>query len=412
MNRDRLRIFQLELEDELRANILPWWMNYTPDTLFGGFHGHVNRENQALEGAGKGAVMTARILWTFSAAYRMFPKQDYLDTAKRAYGYILERFIDREHGGVFWEVDHRGGIRASRKQIYALAFFIFALAEYRMACGDQQALETARMLFSDIETHALDRVRNGYTEALSREWGALGDLRLSEKDQNESKTMNTHLHILEAYANLYRTWKDPQLERALGNVIGMFLERFVNPETLHLNLFFDDNWVLRSSLVSYGHDIECAWLLHEAAEVLGKKEYTDRTGPLAVEMARKNFEGRDTDGGLFYELVPGENRLDTDKHWWPQAEAMVGLFNAYQLSGEQVFLEKTLESWEFIKNRIIDRQYGEWYWSVDREGVPQTAREKAGFWKCPYHNGRACMELIRRIGPDASGGLEASFEIE
>jgi mannobiose 2-epimerase len=404
MNPNRLSIFRRELEEELLTNILPWWMKYTPDTLFGGFYGQVNRENQPLEGAGKGAIMHARILWTFSAAFRMYGDQDYLDTAKRAYGYILERFVDPEHGGVFREVDHRGWIRASRKQIYALAFSIYALAEYRMACGEEQALETARMLFSDIETHALDRVRNGYTEALTREWGALGDLRLSEKDQNESKTMNTHLHVLEAYTNLYRTWKDPQLERALENIIGIFLERFVDPETLHLNLFFDDNWTLRSSLVSFGHDIECAWLLHEAAEVLGKKEYMGRTGPLAVEMARRNFSGLDQDGGLFYELVPAENHLDSDKHWWPQAEAMVGYYNAFQLSGEGIFLVKTLESWEFIKNRIIDRQYGEWYWSVDREGIPHIAREKAGFWKCPYHNGRACMELIRRIGPDASEG--------
>ena len=266
-----------------------------------------------------------------------------------------------------------------------------------MVSGDKDALDIAIALFQQIEEHALDRENGGYTEALSREWKSLEDLRLSEKDDNESKTMNTHLHILEAYTNLYRTWKDPRLEIALENLILLFLDRFVDPLTNHLNLFFDENWTLKSDLVSYGHDIECAWLLHEAAEILGLPELVKKTADLAVKMARDNSQGLDTDGGLFYEFFPSELRLDSDKHWWPQAEAMVGYFNAYQLLGEQDFALKALGSWEFIKLNLVDSKYGEWYWSVDRAGIPQTAKEKAGFWKCPYHNGRACMEIVKRI---------------
>ena len=394
---DRLRDLANELDPELRGNILPYWMEHSPDREFGGFYGHLTHENQVVRDAGKGAIMHARILWTFSAAYRKYPEPEYMDTARRAYGYIMDHFLDREYGGVYWELDYRGAASSPRKQIYAIAFTIYALAEYWMACGETLALTTATSLFMDIEVHALDRERNGYTDALSREWKPVEDLRLSEKDQNESKTMNTHLHILEAYANLYRVWKDPGLAEALENVIGLFLDRFVDTETNHLNLFFDENWNLRSSLVSYGHDIECAWLLHEAAGVLGDPGQVEQTGRLAVDMARENFTGLDADGGLFYEKFPGENRIDTDKHWWPQAEAMVGYFNAYQLSGEEEFARKAINSWEFIKKRIVDRRFGEWYWSVNREGIPQTEKEKAGFWKCPYHNGRACLEMIRRI---------------
>ena len=397
MNTGRFRDLSFELEKELKENILPYWMEHTPDQAHGGFHGHLTHKNQVVRGAGKGAIMHARILWTFAAAYRMYPHQEYLDTAKRACGYIMDRFVDREYGGIYWELDHLGAVKTSRKQIYATAFTIFALAEYRMACGDDLALNTATGLFRDIEDHALDRERNGYTEALTREWEPVEDLRLSHKDQNESKTMNTHLHILEAYANLYRVWKDPGLKKALENVIGIFLDRFADQETHHLNLFFDDDWNLRSNLISFGHDIECAWLLQEAAEVSGHPGFIARTRQLAVEMARENFTGLDSDGGLFYEQFPDQGRFDTDKHWWPQAEAMVGYYNAYQLSGEEVFALKSLNIWEFIKARIVDHRYGEWYWSVNREGIPQTVREKAGFWKCPYHNGRACMEMIRRI---------------
>ncbi len=397
MNKDRIEQLRQELEVELKGNILPYWMKYTPDPNRGGFHGEVSHFNVPVEKAPKGAIMNTRILWTFAAAHRMYPEASYLKMAERAYHYILDHFIDREYGGVYWELDYKGIVSASRKQIYALAFTIYAMAEYHMARGDKNGLDTAISLFHLIEEHALDQEKGGYTEALSREWKPVEDLRLSEKDNNESKTMNTHLHILEAYTNLYRTWKDPRLETALEKLILLFLDRFVDPLTNHLNLFFDENWTLKSDLVSYGHDIECAWLLHEAAEILGNHKLVKATGDLAVKMARDNIQGLDTDGGLFYEFFPSELRLDSDKHWWPQAEAMVGYFNAYQLSGEQDFAIKALGSWEFIKKNLVDSKYGEWYWSVDRAGTPQTAKEKAGFWKCPYHNGRACMEIVKRI---------------
>jgi len=397
MSMESLKELREELELELKDNILSWWMEYAPDHELGGFHGHIDHQNQVVEGAGKGAVLNARILWTFSAAYRMYEQPEYLETARRAYAYIISYFTDKKHGGVYWELEPDGSVRSSRKQIYAIAFTIYGLAEYHMACGDEQALKYAIGLFRDIESQALDRMYNGYTEALTRDWKALDDFRLSEKDDNESKTMNTHLHILEAYGNLYRVWKDPALERALDNLIQLFLERFADRERNQLNLFFDEQWKLKSTLISYGHDIECSWLLHEAAVILGKEELVKATAGLAVAMAGENMNGLDIDGGLFYEFFPETLELDADKHWWPQAEAMVGFFNAWQESGNQLFLEKSLGSWEFIKTYLIDKDGGEWYWSVNRNRAPQTEKEKAGFWKCPYHNGRSCMELIRRI---------------
>jgi len=397
MKGDTLNRFRDELEKELKDNILSWWMKYSPDNDLGGFHGHIDHENKVVKGAGKGAVLNARILWTFSAAYRMYKDQEYLETARRAFAYIISYFTDKKYGGVYWELEPDGSRRSTRKQIYATAFTIYGLAEYHMACGDDQALKTAISLFRDLEAHALDREFNGYTDALSRDWHELEDLRLSEKDQNESKTMNTHLHILEAYGNLYRVWKDRDLEKALKNLILLFLERFVDRERKQLNLFFDDHWKLKSTLISFGHDIECSWLLHEAAEIHGDPELIKECTELAVNMARASKVGLASDGGLHYEFFPESVELDSDKHWWPQAEAMIGYYNAYQLSGEETYLNKSLGSWTFIKEQIIDREKGEWYWSVDSLGKPQTDKEKAGFWKCPYHNGRACMELIRRI---------------
>ncbi len=389
--------FREELEKELKDNILSWWMKYSLDNDLGGFHGHIDHENLVVKGAGKGAVLNARILWTFSAAYRMYKQPEYLETARRAFAYIISYFTDKKYGGVYWELEADGSVRSSRKQIYATAFTIYGLAEYHMACGDDQALKTARGLFRDLEAHARDYEYKGYTDALSRDWKPMKDLRLSEKDQNESKTMNTHLHILEAYGKLFRIWKDNELKEALEELIRLFLEHFVDQERKQLNLFFDDHWNLKSTLISYGHDIECSWLLHEAAEILGDPGLIKECEELAVSMARASEEGLAEDGGLHYEYFPDSMELDRDKHWWPQAEAVVGYYNAYQLSGEQSFIERSLGSWEFIKKHLIDHKLGEWYWSVDSLGNPQTEKEKAGFWKCPYHNGRACMELIRRI---------------
>ncbi len=396
MKETDLQLLRNELEAELRENILSWWMKHSPDHTSGGFYGHINHDNQVVRGAGKGAVLNTRILWTFSAAYRMFPEPEYLDMARRAYYYIIRHFTDKKYGGIYWELEADGSRKSTRKQIYAIAFAIYALSEYYLASGDDQALKAARVLFLDIETHAFDSLRNGYTDALARDWSPLEDLRLSEKDQNESKTMNTHLHILEAYTNLYRAWKDPALKDALENLIRLMPDRFIN-QNKHLNLFFDDEWNLKSSLISFGHDIEATWLLYEAAEVLDEKVLLEETGKLAVEMVRELMKDRDEDGALFYEYFPEEDRYDTNKHWWPQAEAMVACYNAYQLSGDEAFLKMTHDSWIFIRDFIVDREFGEWNWATNKEGKALREIEKAGFWKCPYHNGRACMELIRRI---------------
>ena len=394
----RFRRLQSEMTRELKENILPYWIRHAPDPERGGFHGHLTHRNEVVPGAGRGAVLNARILWTFSAAWRRYGNREYADMAKRALDTLTERFLDRERGGVFWELDPDGRIRSARKQIYALAFTIYGLAEYHLASGDRGALEEARSMFRLIEQRALDRRRNGYIEAFGREWSPLEDMRLSEKDANESKTMNTHLHLLEAYTLLCRVWRDPEPLQALENLIRLFVDRFTDPESGHLHLFFDDAWNLRSTTVSYGHDIECSWLLTEAAEVHGSAGLKKQAGDAGLRIAGAALEGLGKDGGLAYEYHPGTGRLDTERHWWPQAEAVVGFFNAFQLSGDHRFLYRAEGSWDYIREHLVDRHYGEWFWSVSADGTPQTENEKAGFWKCPYHNGRACMEIDRRIG--------------
>src|SRR3989339_144836 len=385
-----------ELEQELHQNILNYWMLQALDTTNGGFIGAIDAQNQPNPKAPKGSVLNARILWTFSAAYRLTQKPEYLEMAHRSCAYNTEHFLDKTYGGVYWELDFQGNPLNPRKQIYALSFMIYGLTEYFRITNDKTALSAAIDLFDSIEKYSFDKERNGYIEALSENWQKLDDLRLSEKVANESKTMNTHLHILEAYTNLFRIYKSQKLYKALKNLIELFLEKFISP-SYHLNLFFDDDWNLKGDHISFGHDIECSWLLFEAAEVLGDTSLIEKVKPVTIQMANAVFEGIDTDGGLFNELEPAHQKLDTDKHWWPQAEGLVGYYNAYRLSGDDSFSKQTFKSWEFIKNHLIDRRHGEWFWRVNKNGIPNFNDEKAGFWKCPYHNSRACLEIMKRL---------------
>ncbi len=391
---DLLFRYKAELTEEL-TDILSYWMKYNIDRS-GGFYGSVNNCNTPDEAAVKGVVLNSRILWAFSAAYQVTKNLSHYKTAQRAYDYILKHFIDREFGGVYWSVDANGNTLDVRKQMYGLAFCIYGLSEYYKISNEQQAIDAAIDLYNYIERYSFDKDQNGYIEAFTREWTAISDLRLSEKDNNERKTMNTHLHIVEAYANLYSIWPDTGLKEKISNLLFLFDRFFVNSTNYHLNLFFDDNWKLKSSLQSYGHDIEAAWLLQQCAEIIKDEKWMDQFRQHAVPITEAAAEGLDTDGGLWYEYELGNDRLIREKHSWPQAEAMIGFYNAYQLTGNERYLQRSLHCWEFVKKYIKDKENGEWFWGVTSDYTVMQ-KEKAGFWKCPYHNTRACIELLKRI---------------
>ena len=383
-----------QAKKELTENILPYWLQKTckGDT---GFHGRISGEEIIDPEAPVGAIMTSRILWTFSNAYRLFRREEYRAMAERARNLIFNNFFDNEQGGTYWSIKPDGSPLDTKKQIYAIAFCIYGLAEWNRATGDEEALELAKRLYFDIEKHSFDTRKNGYFEAFTKEWGTIQDMRLSDKDANESKTMNTHLHVLEAYTGLYRVWKDEGLAAQLKNLIEVFLERILGPDS-HLRLFFDNDWNCNYRIYSYGHDIEASWLLHEAALVLGDAGIIDRVEKEVPGIAAAAGEGFTAEGGMIYEKDNATGHIDADRHWWVQAESVVGYFNLWQLTGEPAGLENAISCWEFIKANLIDRESGEWFWSIRQDGSVNRTDDKAGFWKCPYHNGRMCMELIER----------------
>lgn len=377
-------------------NILDYWMTHTVDEANGGFFGQIDGDGTVHTDAPKGSVLNSRILWSFSAAYNLTGNKEYLSTADRAFDYLLHHFFDTGFGGVYWTVDASGKPLDTKKQIYALSFAIYGASEYFLAAKDERAKALAQQLYYDIVKYSYDVKYGGYIEALSQNWQELDDLRLSAKDANEKKSMNTHLHVLEAFTNLYRIWPDEDLKERIEELVTLFLDTIIGADN-HLVLFFSDRWDPRSNIISYGHDIEAAWLVQEAAEMIGDDALLLRVKEKSVAVAKAAAEGLDEDGGLWYEWDRNAAHMVRQKHWWPQAEAMVGFLHAWQVSGEKVFLQQSIQSWNFIKAHILDKERGEWVWGVNEHYAVMKEEDKVGLWKCPYHNSRACMEVLRRI---------------
>ncbi len=397
MDKDIATAMKREMQEVLQQNILRFWLDKMQDQERGGFYGRIDGHGQLHADAEKGAILNARILWAFSAAYRVLGNREYLEAAQRARQYLVEHFIDPVYGGVYWSVDCEGRPLDTKKQFYAIGFALYGLSEFVRATGDSEALELAIALYRCIEEHALDHEYNGYIEAMTRDWQPIADMRLSELDANYPKSQNTHLHIIEPYTNLYRVWKSAELEASLRNLIDIFTDRILNPATHHLDLFFDMDWKRGvGALESYGHDIECSWLIHEAALVLGDADVLKKVEPVVRMVAQASEKGLNADGSMVHEANLDTGYVDSDLHWWVQAEAVVGFFNLWQHFNDEAALEKANHCWQYIKDNLIDYGNGEWYWSRHKDGSLNLDDDKAGFWKCPYHNSRMCLEIMER----------------
>ena len=423
--KQRVEKMKQEMQDVVENNILRFWMDQMMDCEHGGFYGRMAGNGELHPEAEKGAILNARILWSFSAAFRVLKHPEYLEAATRAKDYIIEHFIDQEYGGVYWSVDYEGNPLDTKKQFYAIGFVIYGLTEYARATGDRVALDYALELYECIEEHAFDSVHNGYIEACTREWGEIADMRLSELDANYPKSQNTHLHIIEPYTNLLRCLKEMQAQEtcdyvpALGavlpvgvsvpkelidrvagsvrNLIEIFTDKILNAETNHLDLFFEMDWTRGAGhLESYGHDIECSWLMHEAALVLGDAQVLAKVEPIVQAVAKASEKGLNADGSMIHEANLDTGHVDDDLHWWVQAENVGGWYNIWQHFGDEEALNRAEKCWHYIKEQLIDWNHGEWYWSRHANGVLNTTDDKAGFWKCPYHNSRMCLEIIER----------------
>jgi mannobiose 2-epimerase len=424
-----LATWRRQIETELTGNILPFWIEHTVDVGHGGFVGALTNDLEIHNEAPRSSVICARILWTYAAAFRRFRRPTYLKMAARAYSYLTEVFWDDQHQGVYWQVNAEGHPINLRKHSYAQAFAIYGLAEYYLATGDEQSLARARQLFALFERHAHDPVHGGYIEGCGEAWDALADMRLSDKEPDCRKSMNTLLHILEAYTNLLRVADEPLLRTRLGELIDIFLDKVMTPAAppalpatppasqtpvtpaaisapslagpanlARFHLFFDDAWQPLPDHVSYGHDIEGSWLLVEAAKALGDPSRMARTEAAAISLAAAVLQnGLAPDGSVVY-ARHRDGSVDATKHWWAQAECVVGFINAWQICHSEPYYAAAQTLWHVIETQFVDRTNGEWYKVLDPQGRPLATQYKVGPWECPYHHARMCLELLTRFG--------------
>jgi mannobiose 2-epimerase len=393
--KQKLGQLKKEVSNELTKNILPYWSAKMTDNINGGFYGRIDAKDQVYPEAEKGGILNARILWTYSSAYRVLRDTSYLRMAKRAKDYIIAHFIDKQYGGAYMSLKADGTPSNTRKQIYTNAFFIYGLAEYSRVTGDKQALAEAMKIFELFEKHAADKEYGGYYEVFSQDWQRLRERMIGESSDKDEKTMNTSLHVMEAYANLYRVSDDKLVGDHLRNMIEIFLDKIIDKKTSHLICFMDRSWNSTSTVDSYGHDIESSWLLLEAANLLKDKKLTQRVKETGIRIANAAAEGYQPDGSMLTEKNYTTGQIRKQRSWWEQAETIVGYLNAFELTGDETYLNRSLNCWNYTKQHFVDSRNGAWFSSVSESGVP--GGDKGGYWICPYHNGRMCMEVIERV---------------
>ena len=398
-----LNSFKTEVKDEF-FSLLDFWMKNSLDEKNGGFIGTIDGNNQPRDTV-KSMVATGRTLWGFSTAIHFIKSRPELaseayrvpaleNLCKRAFDYIINHFWDKKNGGVYWNVTAEGEPADARKILYGHSFFVYGMSEYYRATGYKPALEWASKGLKVIADHAFDKKNGGYVEGFAADWSETDDYVLSKGELR--KSMNTHLHLLECFANLYRVDKSENVRFHLHHCLKMMLDHVIGEDKTRMTLFFTQDWQPRDKTISYGHDIEASWLVLESAEILGEEKLIDYCKKKCLAMARDAAEGLQQDHGMIYEFNPETGHGKSSRDWWVMAEAMVGFYNAYQLSGKVHFLEKSEQSWAFIKDYLIAPD-GEWWGGVDADHKV-TSTSKGNPWKAPYHNLRACMEIYHRIG--------------
>lgn len=380
-----------EIRRELTEGIIPFWRGLRDDER-GGYIGQVEFDLTRRPEAERGCILNSRILWFFSEAYLLLKEPALLREADHAYE-MLCRMLDQERGGVYWSLHADGTVADGTKHTYNQGFAIYALSAYFRAGGNRAALELARGLFRLVEEKCFDG--EGYLEAFSAGWKPAGNDKLSENGVEAGRTMNTLLHVLEGYTGLYEAGKDPEVRERLLWIMNTWAEKIYNPERCRQEVFFDLQYHSLIDLHSFGHDIETSWLADHTLEVLGDRVLTEKLRPMLLSMAEHTLQAAYTAGNGF--ANEGENsRVDTTRVWWVQAEALLGFLNAWQHTGQQRYLDAVRSQWEYIKEKMIDpREGSEWFWSVKEDGTP-IEKPIVEPWKCPYHNGRMCIEVLRR----------------
>lgn len=384
-----------EVKKHLLETIIPFWKNLRDDEN-GGYYGWLDYDLKLDKKAVKGCILNSRITWFFANAYTLLQDESLLEEAKHGYAFLRDHCIDQTNGGIYWSINYDGTPADTTKHTYNQAFCIYALSSYYEASGDEEALALARKLFQLIEDKCTDEV--GYLEAFTKDFKPESNEKLSENGVIADKTMNTLLHVFEAYTELYRVAGGEDVKKSLMWIMDTFADKVYNPALHRQEVFFDAKYNSIIDLHSYGHDIETAWLMDRGVEVLGEKAYADKMTPITKDLTAQIYKVAFDGHSLANECEKGA--VKNNRIWWVQAETVIGFLNGYQKDpSKKEYLEASENEWKFITEHVMDKRAGsEWFWEVNQDGSPIEGRPIVEPWKCPYHNGRMCFEVIRRLG--------------
>ena len=382
-----------EAKEHLNNVIIPFWKSLRDDK-YGGYYGYVDHDLNVDREAFKGCILNSRILWFFSNAYMTLKDESLLSEARNAFRFFKDHCYDREYGGVFWSVEYDGKVREDVKYTYNLAFAIYALSSYYAASGNEEAIRLAKEIFDVIEIRCRDG--KGYLESGNRAFEPISNEELSENGVIASRTMNTLLHVMEAYTELYRVTGLLEVRKSLERILDIYVKKIYNPVLHRQEVFFDEDYRPLIDLHSYGHDIETAWLMDRTVEVLGDTGLEKIISPITRDLTKNIYRVAFDGHSLANECENG--RVDERRIWWVQAEALLGFLNGYEKDpSRKEYLKAAKAEWDFVMENVVDKRVGsEWFGEVSPQGQPDREVPIVEPWKCPYHNGRMCMEVIKR----------------
>lgn len=387
-----------EMKKQLTEGIIPFWKRLRDDE-YGGYYGYMDYSLKLDKKAVKGCILNSRITWFFSRAYKLLGDESLLDEAKHGFEFMKKYCIDKENGGMLWSVTYDGKPEDTTKHTYNQAFSIYALSSYYDATGDEESIKIADDIFNIIEEKCTDD--EGYLEAFDIKFNPVDNDKLSENGVMAEKTMNTLLHVFEAYTEFYRVTGKQEVKKRLKWILDIMADKIYNPQLKRLEVFFDKHYDSIIDLHSYGHDIETAWLIDYGLDVIDEPAYKEKLTPITKALTEQIYKTAFDGHSLSTECEKGN--VYSDRVWWVQAEAVVGFYNGYERDKEKVeYLEAAKNIWKYIQDKFIDKRNGsEWFWLLDKDGNPYENKPIVEPWKCPYHNGRMCIEIIRRQENDA-----------
>ena len=386
--------FVKEIEEELTQKLIPFWENLR-DEEYGGFYGYMGYDLKVQKDYEKGCILNSRILWFFANAYMTLGEEKLKEDADHAYAFLKEKCLDKEYGGMFWSVTYDGKPSDTTKHTYNQAFALYALSSYYRLTKNPNAKQLAYQLFDLIQEKAFDGA--GYLEAFDRNWKPASNEKLSENGVMASRTMNTLLHVFEAYSGFYRATKDERVAEAMRTILQIYQEKVFNPERNRQEVFFDLDYNSLIDLHSYGHDIESSWLIDDGCSLLGDAALNQTIFAMDDRLAEGIYQTAYRNHSVLNECENGVD--DETRVWWVQAESVLGFYHMYEKHGNCQYLQAAQDIFSYIEQYfLVSDHKSEWFWAVDKDGKPMQNLDIVNGWKCPYHNGRMCLELIRRNG--------------